>query len=76
MGHHKKRFRRRAKICRFTVDKIHYIDYKDIDTLSKLITAQGKMFGRKRSGNCARHQRMVKGAVKKARTVALLPFVG
>jgi small subunit ribosomal protein S18 len=53
-----------------------YVDYKDVQSLKKLCTAQGKMFSRKRSGNCARHQRQVKRAVKLARYMALLPYVG
>jgi len=52
------------------------VDYKDMPSLVKLLTPQGKMFSRKRSGNCARHQRMVKRAVKLARFMALLPYVG
>jgi len=52
------------------------VDYKDVHSLKKLTTAQGKMFGRKRSGNCARHQRQVKRAIKLARIMALLPYVG
>jgi len=50
------------------------VGYKDIATLSKLITAQGKMLGRKRSGNCAKHQRQVRIALKRARFIALLPY--
>lgn len=56
--------------------KVGYVDYKDVGILKKLTTTQGKMFGRKRSGNCARHQRAVRQAVKRARFMALLPFVG
>ncbi len=51
------------------------VDYKDIRTLSKLTTVQGKLFGRKRSGNCAKHQRQSTLAVKQARFLALLPYV-
>ena len=61
--------------CRFCRAKIGYIDWKDAQTLSKLSTGQGKMFSRKRSGNCARHQRQFKVAVKYARFMALLPYV-
>jgi len=71
----KARFHEQAK-CRFCRDKVGEIDYKDIATLSKLTTQQGKMFSRKRSGNCARHQRSVKLAVKRARFLALMPYVG
>jgi len=62
--------------CRFCKARIRQIDYKDIETLHKLLTGQGKMFSRKRSGNCAAHQRSVKTAVKRARMMALLPFTG
>jgi len=69
------RFREQTK-CRFCRDTATRIDYKDIDGLSKLLTAQGKLFSRKRSGNCAKCQRAVKTAVKRARFMALLPYVG
>ncbi|HUU42441.1 MAG TPA: 30S ribosomal protein S18 [Planctomycetota bacterium] len=62
--------------CRFCRSKATSVDYKDLSNLMKLVTPQGKMFSRKRSGNCARHQRMVKRAVKLARFMALLPYVG
>jgi small subunit ribosomal protein S18 len=62
--------------CRFCRENIKTIDYKDVAILQKLLTTQGKLFSKKRSGNCARHQRLVKTAVKRARFMALLPFVG
>jgi len=62
--------------CRFCRAKAQEVDYKDLTTLTKLLTPQGKMFSRKRSGNCARHQRMVKVAVKRGRFMSLLPYVG
>ena len=68
-------FGRESK-CRFCRAKAEEVDYKDLPTLSKLLTPQGKMFSRKRSGNCARHQRMVKGAIKRARFMSLLPYIG
>jgi len=68
-------FRGRTK-CRFCRMKMGPIDYKDIQTLTKLTTAQGKLFSRKRSGNCARHQRSARIAVKRARIMGLLPFTG
>jgi small subunit ribosomal protein S18 len=64
--------RRRCRFCRDGRE----IDYKDIATLQKLTTQQGKLFGRKRSGNCAKCQRKAKLAVKRARFLALLPYVG
>jgi small subunit ribosomal protein S18 len=62
--------------CRFCRDRVKDVDYKDVDMLKRLCTAQGKIFSRKRSGNCAKHQRSVKRAVKRARVMALLPFKG
>jgi small subunit ribosomal protein S18 len=50
------------------------VDYKDVLTLQKLCTSQGRLFSRKRSGNCAAHQRMVKKAVKQARYIGLLNY--
>ena len=61
--------------CRFCRDKVKYIDYKDIETLQKLLTQRGKIFSRKRSGNCAGCQRKAQNAVKRARYMALLPYV-
>ena len=67
-------FRDRSK-CRFCRASVAAIDYKDVQTLSKLITPRGKMFSRKRSGNCAKHQRAARIALKRARFIGLLPFV-
>ena len=60
--------------CRFCRDKKSYIDYKDVDSLQKLLTQRGKIFSRKRSGNCAGCQRKVQQAIKRARFMALLPY--
>ena len=60
--------------CRFCREGKKYIDYKDVDVLQKLLTNRGKIFSRKRSGNCASCQRKVKTAIKRARFMALLPF--
>lgn len=73
-GPRKSRFREQAK-CRFCRSKVREVDYKDIGTLSKLTTQQGKLFSRKRSGNCAHHQRSTKRAIKRARFLALAPYV-
>jgi len=62
--------------CRFCRSGAPPVDYKDLGTLQKLCTNQGKLFSRKRSGNCAQHQHDVKAAVKVARRLALLPYVG
>lgn len=60
--------------CRFCREGKTYVDYKDIETLGKLLTNRGKIFSRKRSGNCAGCQRKVRQAIKRARYMALLPF--
>jgi len=69
------RFREQNK-CRFCRDFAGRVDYKHIDALGKLLTTQGKMFSRKRSGNCAKCQRKVRTAVKRSRFLALLPYIG
>jgi len=66
----------RLRACRFCKEKITHIDYKDIESLQKLTTRQGKLFSRNRSGNCAKCQRMAKTAIKRARFIALMPFSG
>jgi len=60
--------------CRFCRSSKKYVDYKDIETLQKLLTNRGKIFSRKRSGNCAGCQRKVQTAIKRARFMALLPY--
>ncbi|MBI4600344.1 MAG: 30S ribosomal protein S18 [Planctomycetes bacterium] len=60
--------------CRFCREKLTRVDYKDLLILQKLCTSQGRIFSRKRSGNCAAHQRMTKKAIKQARFIGLLPF--
>ena len=69
----KRRFPRK-KICRFCSDKVTDIDYKDIKRLRNLITERGKIIPRRISGNCARHQRQLGIAIKRARNIALMPF--
>jgi small subunit ribosomal protein S18 len=71
----KRRFIRR-RACRFCTEKIDYIDYKDIKTLRGFLTERGKILPRRISGNCAKHQRGVTVSIKRARNIALLPFVG
>jgi small subunit ribosomal protein S18 len=66
--------RGRKRVCGFCVDKVEGIDYKDVARLRRYITERGKIVPRRISGNCARHQRQVTLAIKRARTVALLPF--
>ncbi len=62
--------------CRFCRDKVDEIDYKDVQALTKLLSNRGKIFTRKRSGNCAFHQRSAQRAIKRARFIGLLPFQG
>ena len=69
-----KRFRKTGK-CRFCRRQVGEVDYKNIEDLGKLLTHHGKIFSRKRSGNCAYHQRSCKKALKRARFMALLPYV-
>ena len=64
----------RRKICRFCADKQVQIDYKDPQTLKYFITDRGKIVPRRISGNCAKHQRKVSLAIKRARMIALMPF--
>ena len=62
--------------CRFTRARVEDIDYKDIPTLQKMVSQQGKMYGRKRTGTHARFQRKLQRAIKRARFLALLPYMG
>jgi small subunit ribosomal protein S18 len=73
----RKRFTRRfhrRKVCRFCVAKDEYIDYKDARRLGRYVSDRGKMLPRRVTGCCARHQRMLTTAIKRARNIALLPF--
>ena len=66
--------RPRKKVCSFCVDKVDNIDYKDVAKLRRYTTERGKILPRRISGNCAKHQRQVTVAIKRARNIALLPF--
>ena len=66
--------RPRRKVCSVCVDKVQEIDYKDAAKLRKFITERGKILPRRISGTCAKHQRQLTIAIKRARNVALLPF--
>jgi len=65
----------RKKVCRFCLEKVETIDYKDATKLSKYTTERGKIIPARISGVCARHQRALARAIKRARIVALLPFI-
>ena len=67
--------RPRRKVCSFCVDKVEHIDYKDVAKLRRFVTERGKILPRRISGNCAKHQRQLTVAIKRARQIALLPFV-
>jgi small subunit ribosomal protein S18 len=71
---HERGRRPRKKVCSFCVDKADSIDYKEVGRLRKYITERGKILPRRISGNCAKHQRQLTVAIKRARNVALLPF--
>ena len=64
----------RRKVCQFCVDKIEHIDYKDLARLRRFVTERGKILPRRMSGNCAKHQRQLSIAIKRARHIALLPY--
>ncbi len=64
----------RRKVCSFCVDKIEFIDYKDVGRIRRFTNERGKILPRRMTGNCAKHQRQLSEAVKRARAVALLPF--
>jgi len=70
----RKRFFRRRKVCRFCADPSLAIDYKDPRTLRFFTTERGKIIPRRVSGNCAKHQRQLTTAIKRARTIALMPY--
>lgn len=66
---------KKRRICRFCEENALYVDYKDEKILQRFITEQGKIIPRRTSGTCANHQRMLNTAIKRARHLALLPFV-
>ncbi len=74
-GYGGRRYVARPKICQFCADKNITIDYKASDMLRRFVTEEGKIRPRRQTGTCARHQRELARAVKRARHIALLPFV-
>ena len=68
-------FRSRRKVCVFCSEKAKPIDYKDVATLRKYISERGKILPRRITGNCAKHQRALTVAIKRARHVAIMPYV-
>ncbi len=71
-----RRYFARPKICQFCADKHLAIDYKQGDVLRRFITEEGRIRPRRQTGTCARHQRSLAMAIKRARQIALLPFTG
>jgi small subunit ribosomal protein S18 len=71
-----RRYVARPKICQFCADKNIAIDYKNTDLLRRFVTEDGKIRPRRQTGTCARHQRSLATAIKRARHIALLPFTG
>lgn len=72
----KKRIFQRRKVCRFCADKELVIDYKEVKVLKGFLTERGKIIPRRIYGNCAKHQRQMTEAIKRARQIALLPYAG
>lgn len=66
----------RKKVCRFCAEKSLFIDYKDLKTLTNFLTERGKIIPRRIYGTCAKHQRQLTEAIKRARQIALLPYSG
>ncbi len=71
----RRRYTPRRKVCQFCADKIRTVDYKDIKRLQRYLSDRGKILPRRRTGTCAKHQRGLARAIKRARHMALLPFV-
>ena len=70
-----KKNRKRKKVCQFCVDKCQHIDYKDTARLKRYMSERSKILPRRTTGTCARHQRQLTMAIKRARQLALLPYV-
>ncbi len=66
----------KRKVCSFCAERATFIDYKEINRLRRFVTERGKILPRRVSGNCARHQRILAVAIKRARELALLPYTG
>jgi small subunit ribosomal protein S18 len=72
----KRQYFRKKKVCKFCVEKMDFIDYKRADIMSQFVQERGKILPRRMTGVCARHQRWLGVAIKRARNIALLPFAG
>ena len=74
-GEPRRGFFRRRRVCKFCAEKIDYINYKDVRLLSPFLPERGKIQPRRISGTCAEHQRKLQTAIKRARQLALIPYV-
>ena len=74
-GRPRGRYAPRRRVCSFCVDRIKYIDYKNVDQLRRFISDRAKIEPRRRTGVCAKHQRALRIAIQRARHIALIPFV-
>ena len=70
----KRRGNRKKRVCSFCADKITHVDYKDLPKLRKFVSERGKILPRRVTGNCAKHQRVLTIAIKRARHIALLAY--
>lgn len=70
-----KPMRRKKKVCQFCVDKIDHIDYKDTARLRKYVSERSKILPKRITGTCAKHQRQLTTAIKRARQIAILPYI-
>ncbi|HIQ70059.1 MAG TPA: 30S ribosomal protein S18 [Candidatus Avoscillospira stercorigallinarum] len=75
MANDRMRPRKRKKVCAYCVDKVEHIDYKDTAKLRRYLSERGKILPRRTTGICAAHQRQLTVAIKRARHIALLPYV-
>jgi small subunit ribosomal protein S18 len=73
-GGGRRQYFRRRKVCKFCVEKINFIDYKDLRLIGPFVAERGKILPRRLTGTCAPHQRALTRAIKQARNIALLPF--
>ncbi|MFZ9857529.1 MAG: 30S ribosomal protein S18 [Roseiflexaceae bacterium] len=72
----RRKFGGRRKVCIFCADQISTVDYKDLKRLQRFVSERGKILPRRRTGTCAKHQRSLTVAIKRARQMALMAFVG
>ena len=75
MANDRARGRKRRKVCSFCFDKVEHIDYKEAAKLRRYLSERGKILPRRTTGTCAKHQRQLTTAIKRARQIALLPYV-